>query len=67
MPTSERRPVDCAQMATGILDEAAELAEHIRDKDPRNYRKEMMDLLIEMIDDGAQEAFDAYTMLDGDE
>jgi hypothetical protein len=47
----EKRPIDATQEIAGVTCEASELAEHIRDTDPRWKREELLTQLIEMIDD----------------
>jgi len=63
MPVDERRPQDLAQEAGGVAAEAAELAEHIRDTDPRYRREELMNQLIRMIDDAHEAATTAEVRL----
>lgn len=62
--TNEQRPVDLAQEAQGIAAEAAELAEHIRDTDPRWRREALLDQLVEMIDDAHEAAATAQVRLE---
>jgi len=47
----EQRPVDAAREIAGINAEAAGLAEHIKDTDPRWKREELLDQLLTMVDD----------------
>jgi len=61
---SEKRPADFAEESAGIAAEAAELAEHIRDADPRYRREEQFDMLIEMIDDAHECSLTASVRLD---
>lgn len=62
--TDELRPKDYADEATGVSAEAAELAEHIRDSEPRHTRDEQFDLLIRLIDDAHESALTASVRLD---
>ena len=64
MNSDERRPVDHVQESRAIAAEAAELAEHIRDTEPRWKREELFNQLIEMIDDSHQEAAAAEVALE---
>ena len=62
--SSEKRPVDFANESAGLAAEAAELAEHIRDTDPRHRRGEQFKMLIEMIDDAPECAMTASVRVD---
>jgi hypothetical protein len=60
----EKRPVDHIDEVIGITAEAAELAEYIRDTDPRWKREELLTQLVDIIDDAHQEAAEAHVELD---
>jgi len=62
--TDERRPVDLVDDAVGTSAEAAELAEHILEENPRHTRKEQFELLIRLIDDAHEAALSASVQLD---
>lgn len=63
-PQSEQRPEDLAKESRAVAREAAELAEHIRDTDPRWRRAELLNQLIEMIDDAHEAALTAEVRLE---
>ena len=62
----EKQPIDHVDDAVGVTGEAAELAEHIRDTNPRHRRKELLDQLITMIDDAHESALTASVKLDNE-
>lgn len=60
----ERRPIDYINESVGASAEAAELAEHIRDTEPRYTRDKQFDLLVELIDDAHEGALTASVRLE---
>lgn len=60
MVSSEKRPIDRIEEANGVLAEAAELTEHIRDTDPAWCRERLLTQVIEMIDDAHEETLEAH-------
>jgi NTP pyrophosphatase (non-canonical NTP hydrolase) len=60
----EMRAQDAANEIAGKTAEAAELAEHIKESDPRHYRDELFDELIGMIDDSHELAVRTEVELD---
>lgn len=56
---TEKRPIDYLDESVGISAEAAELAEHIKETEPRHRRAELFNQLITMIDDSHEQAANA--------
>jgi len=61
---SEKRPIDRVEEIIGVTAEAAELAEHIRDTDPKWERDELLTQLVDMIDDAHKEAAETHMELE---
>ena len=64
---SEKRPIDYLDESVGLSAEAAELAEHIKETEPRWRREELLDQLITMIDDSHEQAANALVRFENNE